>query len=275
MNFTKMQGTGNDYIYVNCFNEPPPKDPSELSRRLSDRHFGVGSDGIIIISPSEVANLKMDIYNADGSRAEICGNGLRCVGKFAYERGLVKSNELFVETIAGTKKMTLEIENGRVKTIRVNMGAPILEPSRIPVRADVDSVINMPLDVLGEVYCITAVSMGNPHCVIFVDSVDSIELTKVGSALENHKLFPRRTNVEFAEITDSGIKIRVWERGAGETLACGTGASAVLAAAVLNGKSGRRSRIFLRGGELLAEWDINSNDIYLTGGAEFVFDGSI
>jgi len=275
MNFTKMQGTGNDYIYVNCFSEPLPRNPSELSRKLSDRHFGVGSDGIIIISPSEVANLKMDIYNADGSRAEICGNGLRCVGKYAYERGIIKSTEVLVETLAGTRKMTLDIENERVKAVRVNMGAPVLEPSRIPVRADGDSVINMPVDVKGYRYYITAVSMGNPHCVIFVDSVDAVELHEIGPELEKHELFPRRTNVEFAELTEAGIKVRVWERGAGETLACGTGASAVLAASVLNGKSGRSTKLILRGGELLAEWDIDTNDIYLTGGAEFVFDGSI
>lgn len=275
MNFTKMQGTGNDYIYVNCFDQPFPNNPGELSRKLSDRHFGVGSDGIIFISPSKVANLRMDIYNADGSRAEICGNGLRCVGKYAYERGLSKSKQLLVETMAGTRKMTLDVENECVKTVRVNMGAPVLKPSRIPIRAGGNSVINMPVEVNGQRYYITAVSMGNPHCVIFTDSVDSIELAQVGPTLEKHELFPRRTNVEFAELTDAGIKVRVWERGAGETLACGTGAAAVLAAAVLNGKSGRRAKLFLRGGELLAQWDKSTNAIYLTGGAEFVFDGKI
>jgi diaminopimelate epimerase len=275
VNFTKMQGTGNDYIYIDCFNQPFPPNPGELSKKLSDRHFGVGSDGIIFISPSKVANLRMDIYNADGSRAEICGNGLRCVGKYAYERGIVKNTQMLVETLAGTRKVTLDVEGGRVKAVRVNMGAPVLKPSLVPVKAERDSVINMPVEVDGKLYYITAVSMGNPHCVIFVDSVDSIELDKIGPALEKHKLFPKRTNVEFAEITDEGIKVRVWERGAGETLACGTGAAAVLAAAVINGKSERRARLFLRGGELLAEWDADTGEVFLTGGAEFVFDGKI
>ena len=275
MYFTKMQGTGNDYIYINCFEQPFPPNPEELSRKLSDRHFGVGSDGIIFISPSKVANLRMDIYNADGSRAEICGNGLRCVGEYAYERGIVKSTQLLVETLAGTKKVTLDVEDGRVKAVRVNMGAPILKPSQILIKAEGDSVINMPVEVDGEYFHITAVSMGNPHCVIFVDSVDSIKLDKIGPAFENHKLFPKRTNVEFAEVVDDGIKVRVWERGSGETLACGSGAAAVLVAAVLNGRSGRSSKLFLRGGELFAEWDADTNDVFLTGGAEFVFDGKL
>jgi len=275
VNFTKMQGTGNDYIYIDCFNQPFPQNPEELSRKLSDRHFGVGSDGIIFISPSKVANLRMDIYNADGSRAEICGNGLRCVGKYAYERGIVKSTQLLVETLAGTRKLTLDVEDGRVKAVRVNMGTPVLKPSEIPVEADGERVVNMPVEVKGKTYHITAVSMGNPHCVIFVNSVDSIELEKIGPALEKHRLFPKRTNVEFAQIVDDGIKVRVWERGAGETLACGTGAAAVLVAAVLNGKSGRRAKLFLRGGELFAEWDADTDEVFLTGGAEFVFEGKI
>lgn len=276
MKFTKMQGAGNDYIYLNCFEDAPPENPSELSRKLSDRHFGIGSDGMILISPSKVANLKMDVYNADGSRAEVCGNGLRCVGKYAYERGIFKGTELSVETLAGLKRLTLNVEAGVVKSVRVNMGIPILKPSDIPVDAEGENYIGKPIEAGGCVYHATAVSMGNPHCVIFTDSVDNLDLRKIGEEIEYHRLFPRRTNVEFAEMIGTNtIKVRVWERGAGETLACGTGASAVLVAAVLNGKCGRSANIVLRGGELSAQWDEITNEVYLTGGAEFVFDGNI
>ena len=276
MKFTKMQGTGNDYIYINCFDEAPPQNPAELSIRLSDRHFGVGSDGVIIISPSRVANIKMDIYNSDGTRAEICGNGLRCVGKYVYERDILKSPELSVETLAGLKKLYLNINDGVVTSVRVNMGVPILTPSQIPVDYDGDTFVNKPLDVNGTVYYATAVSVGNPHCVIFTDSLDTINLAKLGSEIEKSSIFPERTNVEFAEVMDDGsIRARVWERGAGETLACGTGASAVLVAAVLSGECGRNAKIVLRGGELLVKWDEQSGEVYMTGGAEFVFDGNI
>ncbi len=276
MKFTKMQGTGNDYIYINCFDEAPPPNPSELSKRLSDRHFGVGSDGVIIISPSRVANIKMDIYNSDGTRAEICGNGLRCVGKYVYERDIFKSPELSVETLAGLKKLYLNISDGIVTSVRVNMGVPILKPAEIPAIADGDTFINQPLDVNGTIYYATAVSVGNPHCIIFTDSLDTINLAKLGSEIERSPVFPERTNVEFAEVMDDGsIRARVWERGVGETLACGTGASAVLVAAVLSGECGRSAKIVLRGGELFVEWDEQTGEVYMTGGAEFVFDGNI
>ncbi len=276
MKFTKMQGAGNDYIYINCFEEAPPQNPSELSKRLSDRHFGIGSDGIILILPSEVANLKMKIYNADGTEAQVCGNGLRCAGKLAYEHGICKGNELLVETLAGVKKLHLNIENGAVKSVRVNMGVPSFRPASLPMNVADEDFIGKPIAAAGRIFSVTALSMGNPHCVIFTEALDRLDIRLYGPAIENHSLFPERVNVEFAEQVSEGVyKVRVWERGSGETLACGTGASAVLAAAHVNGKCGRTAKIILSGGELLVEWDENSGEIYMTGGAEIVFDGVI
>lgn len=277
MKFTKMQGAGNDYIYINCFEEAPPNNPSELSKKLSDRHFGVGSDGIILILPSSVANIKMEIYNADGSPARMCGNAIRCVGKFAYERGLYNGgSELFIETLAGVKRLTLNLENDKVKTIKVNMGVPIFNPADIPMNYDGEDFINMPISALGKTFHATALSMGNPHCVIFVDSLEGLDLKFYGSAIERHELFPERVNVEFAQkISDGLIKMRVWERGSGETLACGTGACATFAAAYVNGKCGESAKILLSGGELIIDKDENTGEIFMTGGAETVFDGII
>lgn len=276
MKFTKMQGAGNDYIYINCFEELPPADPSGLSRQLSDRHFGIGSDGIILILPSSIANVKMEIYNADGSRAQTCGNGLRCVGKYAYEHGICTDHELIVETLAGLKKLTLNVENGTVRSVRVNMGAPIFKASDIPVITEEVELIEKPVKAEGRTFLATAVSMGNPHCVIFMDTLDGLDLIRYGAAIENHSIFPDRTNVEFAQIEPGGaINVRVWERGSGETMACGSGASAVFAAAAKTNRCGDSTLIRLRGGELLVQLDKASGEIYLTGGAESVFDGII
>ncbi len=276
MKFTKMQGAGNDYIYINCFEEAPPQNPSELSKKLSDRHFGIGSDGIILILPSEVANLRMKIYNADGTEAQVCGNGLRCAGKFAYEHGICRENELLVETLAGVKKLRLNIEDGAVKSVRVNMGAPSFKPASLPMNVPDEDFINKPIAAAGRIFSITALSMGNPHCVIFAEALDRLDLELYGPAIENHSLFPERVNVEFAEAVAEGVfKVRVWERGSGETLACGSGASAVLAAAYVNGKCGGSAKIILSGGELFVERDEYSGEIYMTGGAEIVFNGVI
>lgn len=276
MKFTKMQGAGNDYIYINCFEEAPPHNPSELSKKLSDRHFGIGSDGMILILPSSIANLKMEIYNADGSEAKVCGNGLRCVGKYAYEHGIYQGTELLVETLAGLKKLILNIENGVVKSVRVNMGTPDFRTSAIPMDVPDEDFVNKPISAKGRIFPVTALSMGNPHCVIFTEKLEEIDLSFYGEALENHVLFPERINVEFAQVIGSGeIKVRVWERGSGETLACGTGASAVFAAAYINAKCGRIAKIILAGGELIVELDEKSKEIYMTGGAEYVFDGVI
>ncbi len=276
MKFTKMQGAGNDYIYINCFEEAPPLNPSELSKKLSDRHFGIGSDGIILILPSAVANIKMEIYNADGSRARMCGNGIRCVGKFVFERGLYSGSEINVETCAGIKRLTLNVENEKVKSVRVNMGLPSFKPCDIPMNFEGDAFIEMPIEVLGKTFNATALSMGNPHCVIFADTLDGLDLALYGSAIENLSIFPERVNVEFAEIlSDGAIKMRVWERGSGETMACGTGACAVLAAAFESGRCGGSARIFLSGGELFVEREESTGEIFMTGGAETVFDGII
>lgn len=276
MKFTKMQGAGNDYIYINCLEEAPPENPSELSKKLSDRHFGIGSDGIILILPSAVANIKMEIYNADGSRARMCGNGIRCVGKFAFERALYNDSEISVETGSGIKKLSLNVENEKVKSVRVNMGMPIFRPADIPMNFYGDSFIDMPIEILGKKFCATALSMGNPHCVIFLETLEGLDLPVYGSVIEKHSLFPERANVEFAEIISDGlIKVRVWERGSGETMACGTGACAVLAAAFVSGRSGNKAKILLTGGELLIEYEESTGEIFMTGGAETVFDGVI
>jgi diaminopimelate epimerase len=276
MKFVKMQGTGNDYIYINCFEEPFPDNPEELAVRLSDRHFAIGSDGLIFICPSETADFQMVMYNADGSRSPMCGNGIRCVGKYVYDMGLTKKENITVETLAGIKRLSLHIIDGSVNSVTVNMGKPILAPTEIPVRSDGKSFINQPVEACGAVWRGTAVSMGNPHFVLFLPDIDELDLEKIGPEFENHPVFPQRTNTEFAVVMNrETIKMRVWERGAGETLSCGTGACATLVAAVLNGLAGRRANICVKGGVLGIHWDDDSGNVYMTGGAEFTFSGEI
>ncbi len=275
MKFTKMQGIGNDYVYVDCFHQTVPDAPA-VARRISDRHFGVGSDGLILICPSEVADFQMVMYNSDGSRAQMCGNGIRCVGKYVYDRGLTQNTTITVETLAGIKTLRLSIEHGQVASVTVDMGEPILNPKQIPVLGQGDRFINIPIEAAGQTVYITAVSMGNPHGVVFVPEVASLDLPAIGPAFEHHPLFPERTNTEFVQVIDRNtLKMRVWERGAGETLACGTGACAALVAAVLCGKSEREVTLQLLGGDLKICWDLDSGHVYMTGPAEFVFDGEI
>ncbi len=275
MKFTKMQGCGNDYVYVNCFSETV-NEPAKLAKRVSDRNFGIGSDGLILICPSDKADCRMDMYNSDGSKAEMCGNGIRCVGKYAYDYGIVKKDVITVETLAGIKTLKLNIENGRVKTVRVNMGKPELKPERIPVAATGDNFINRAVEVDGSVYNVTCVSVGNPHAIVYVDNTDAVDIEHLGPLFENHVLFPKRINTEFVQVLDrSTLKMRVWERGAGETKACGTGATATLIASVLNNKSDRKAKIILLGGELEIEWPGDDDCVYMTGPAETVFDGEL
>ncbi len=271
MKFTKMQGIGNDYVYVNCFEENI-KNPSKLSIAISDRHFGVGSDGLIMIMPSEVADARMRIFNADGSEAQMCGNGIRCVAKYLYECGLKKSNQLTIETSAGIKIIELTTVNGNVTQVRVEMGSPKLLRNDIPMFGENKQVINEPLLVNDTVLYITCVSMGNPHCITFVDNVDLINLDVTGKAIENHDLFPERINAHFVQqISADKVKMRTWERGSGETLACGTGAVATGVACVLNNLTEKIIQTQLPGGNLTVEW--TDNNTYMTGPAEFVFTG--
>ncbi len=274
LRFTKMHGAGNDYVYVDCF-EQRVIDPASLARRVSPRRTGVGADGLILIRPSEVADCRMEMYNADGSRAEMCGNGIRCVAKYLYEHGRVRKNPLRVETDAGVKELFLEIREGRVERVCVDMGIPVLEAARIPVAAE-GQVIDAPLEVGGEEYRITCVSMGNPHCVVFVDSAPDVDLARLGPAFEHHPFFPRRVNAEFAQVLHPAeVAARVWERGSGETMACGTGACAVAVAGVLTGRTGRRVLVHLPGGDLEVEWRAGDGHVLLKGGAEEVFRGEI
>ena len=274
MKFTKMQGLGNDYVYVNCLKEKIA-DPPELARKISDRHFGVGSDGLIMINPSDKADFEMEMYNADGSRAEMCGNGIRCVAKYVYDYGLTDKTYISVETLAGIKYLDLTVENGKVSLVKVDMGQPILEPEKIPVAAKGSRVVDEPLLVDGKEYRMTCVSMGNPHAVIFVDEdVKNLPLEKLGPSFENHTCFPKRVNTEFVRVTDRHTaEMRVWERGSGETLACGTGACAVAVACALNDLTEDAVTVHLLGGDLYIEWDREKNTVYMTGPAEAVFDG--
>ncbi len=276
MKFTKMQGAGNDYVYVNCFEEKVAN-PSEVAVKVSNRNFGIGSDGLILIMPSEVADVRMRMFNSDGSESEMCGNGIRCVAKYAYDHGIVGKKEITAETGAGI--LTLQLfagETDKVEKVRVNMGAPRLSRKEIPMLGDGSArVINEPLNILHTTFHITCVSMGNPHCVIFVDDAEKFPVEKYGPIIENHDLFPRRTNVEFVQVlSPTEVRQRTWERGAGETLACGTGASAVTAAAVLNGLTGKKIVNHLSGGDLEMEW-ADDGCIYMTGPAVEVFAGEI
>lgn len=269
-----MQGLGNDYVYVNCLKEKIA-DPPELARKISDRHFGVGSDGLIMINPSDKADFEMEMYNADGSRAEMCGNGIRCVAKYVYDYGLTDKTYISVETLAGIKYLDLTVEDGKVSLVKVDMGQPILEPEKIPVASKGSRVVDEPLLVDGKEYRMTCVSMGNPHAVIFVDEdVKNLPLEKIGPSFENHICFPKRVNTEFVRVIDRHTaEMRVWERGSGETLACGTGTCAVAVACVLNGLTEDAITVHLLGGDLYIEWDREKNTVYMTGPAEAVFDG--
>ncbi|MFZ5986087.1 MAG: diaminopimelate epimerase [Bacillota bacterium] len=275
MKFTKMHGLGNDYIYVNCLNETV-ENPSELSKIVSDRHFGIGSDGLVLIMPSQIADFRMRMFNADGSEAEMCGNAIRCVGKYVYDNGLTKKQVVTVETLAGIKVLELSLKDGKVELVKVDMGEPILEPSKIPVASDKELFKSEPVAVDGREFKVTCVSMGNPHAVVYVDSVDKFLLEVIGPKMETHCLFPKKINAEFVEVIDrTTLKMRVWERGSGETLACGTGACAVLVASVLNGVSDRKATVKLLGGDLIIEWSEKDNHVYKTGPATKVFDGEI
>ena len=276
LKFTKMHGTGNDYVYVNCF-EQKIDNPNELAIKVSDRHFGIGSDGLILICPSEVADVRMAMYNADGSEGMMCGNGIRCVAKYSYEHGLVDSDKITVETKSGIKTLDLTVENGEVTYVAVDMGMAILKPREIPVDDDGDDFVKRKIDVDGKEYEITCVSMGNPHAVIFTKGIDNIDLEKIGPLFEHHKLFPEQINTEFVEVTDShNIKMRVWERGSGETMSCGTGTCAVTVAAVLNGycKRDEEININIRGGQLKDTY-LSDGRVIMRGTATNVFDGEI
>ncbi len=274
MKFTKMHGAGNDYVYVNCFDQSL-EDPAAVARQVSDRHFGIGSDGLILIMPSEVADVRMRMFNADGSEAEMCGNGIRCVAKYAFDHGLVNALEIRVETGNGVLPLTMfPGDQGRIARVRVNMGRPGLTRQEIPMVApSLEQVVEVPLEVAGETYRVTCVSMGNPHAVVYVDHVETFPVEKIGPLIENHACFPRRTNVEFVQVVSPDEVIqRTWERGAGETLACGTGASAVTVAGVLTGKTRARIVNHLRGGDLEMEW-LENGPVMMTGPAVEVFSG--
>lgn len=273
MKFTKMQGLGNDYVYVNCVNERL-EDPSGTAIRVSDRHFGIGSDGLILINDSQVADFEMEMYNADGSRGEMCGNGIRCVGKYVYDYGLTEKTQISIETLAGIKYLDLVVEDGKVKKVKVNMGSPLLKPEEIPIALDKDAVIDVPITVGGREYHMTGVGMGNPHTVVFMDDVDHLKIEEVGPLFEHHPCFPNRINTEFVKVIDRRhVRMRVWERGSGETLACGTGACAVAVACILNGLTENEVTVTLLGGDLQIYWDRKENTVYMTGPAEVVFDG--
>lgn len=275
MKFTKMQGIGNDYIYINCFEEKV-QNPSELSVKLSERHFGVGSDGIILIEPSEKADCRMDIYNADGSQAMMCGNGIRCVGKYVYERGIAKKDVLKVDTMSGVKTLFLDVQNGKVRSVKVDMGKPDFHAADIPVDYPKEQLIDEPVAFGSEEYRITCVSMGNPHCVLFVDNVNGVKIEKIGPKLECDRIFPKRANIEFVQVLSKDeINMRVWERGSGETWACGTGACAAAVACAVNHKTDRSVTVHLKGGDLQIEWDEKTDTVRMRGPAEFVFDGTI
>ena len=277
MKFTKMHGIGNDYVYVNCFKETV-KDPCAVAKYVSDRHFGIGSDGLILIKPSEIADCEMDMYNLDGSQGAMCGNGIRCVAKYAYDYGIVNKTNIRIATKSGVKTLDLTVENGKVSAVKVNMGSPILTASMIPVTAETEQVINAPIEVDGATYHMTAVSMGNPHTIVFMDDVEHLEIEKIGPSFENHKVFPDRVNTEFVKILDRNtVQMRVWERGSGETLACGTGACAVTVASILNGHvdGDHPVTVKLLGGDLSIYWDRKENLVYMTGPASVVFDGEI
>lgn len=275
MKFTKMHGCGNDYIYVNCMEEMV-KDPEKVAIYVSDRHFGIGSDGLILICPSKVADFRMAMYNADGSEGKMCGNGVRCIAKYVYEYGLTDKDRISIETKSGIKYLDLTIEDGKVVLVKVNMGAPILEPKQIPVTIGKDRCINEPLTVAGKEYRVTCVSMGNPHAVTFVEDTDSLPLEQLGPYFEKHEAFPDRVNTEFVQVLNrKEVKMRVWERGSGETLACGTGTCATVVACVLNGLTDHEITVHLLGGDIYLNYDEKEDIVWMTGPAAIVCDGEI
>jgi len=277
MKFTKMQGIGNDYVYVNCFEETV-SNPSAAAKFVSDRHFGIGSDGLILVKPSDIADCEMDMYNMDGSQGAMCGNGIRCVAKFAYDKGLVKKKHISVATKSGVKYLDLTVKNNKVSSVKVNMGSPILNAKTIPVVSEKERVIDDPLDVNGTIYRITAVSMGNPHAVVYMDDLTNLDIAKTGPLFENHIHFPDRINTEFVKVIDRRtLQMRVWERGSGETLACGTGACAVAVASTLNGLVDEDVPVTVKllGGDLQILWNRQENLVYMTGPATTVFEGEI
>ncbi|MBR5317146.1 MAG: diaminopimelate epimerase [Lachnospiraceae bacterium] len=279
MKFTKMHGAGNDYVYINGFTEKiAQEDKPEWVRKVSDRHFGIGSDGAIFINPSEVADFEMEMYNADGTRSEMCGNGIRCVGKYVYDKGLTDKERISVVSAGKVKYLDLTIENGKAVQIKVNMGEPILKAKQVPVVSDSEEVIDE-LIYISEVeasYNMTCVSMGNPHAVVFIDDVENLQIEKIGPYFENHCRFPNRTNTEFVKVLDrNNVQMRVWERGTGETLACGTGCCATAVACILNGLTDEEVTVHVLGGKIKILWDRESNLVYMTGPAETVFEGEI
>ncbi len=279
MNFTKMEGLGNDYVYVDCTGDfDLDKDKaSKVAKFVSDRHFGIGADGLILIKKSDKADFQMVMYNADGSQGEMCGNGIRCVGKFVFDKGLTDRDEISVETLAGIRHLELFIKDEKVDSVKVNMGEPILTPKQIPIRYDGEDFINKTVNIadIGE-KTFTAVSMGNPHAITIIDDVDGLDIESIGPKWENDEFFPNRVNTEFIEVIDrKNVKMRVWERGSGETFACGTGACAVLVACYLNGYTDNQATIHLLGGDLVIKIDTDSNIVYMTGKATTVFEGSI
>ena len=273
MKFTKMHGIGNDYVYVNCFDEAVD-DPAGVAIAVSDRHFGIGSDGLILIMPSDDADVRMRMFNADGSEAQMCGNGIRCVAKYAHDRGIVDREEITVETQAGIKTLRLTVEDGKVSKVRVDMGQPSLLRKDLPMTGDPGSqCVDEPLDVDGQTFAVTCVSVGNPHCCIYVPDADAVDLAAIGPAIENHPVFPERINVHFVQIIGRGeIKMATWERGSGITLACGTGATATCVACAVNGKTDRRILAHLPGGDLELDW-ADDGHVYMTGPATEVFEG--
>lgn len=277
MKFTKMQGCGNDYVYVNGFVEKLDCEAKpDIVRRLSDRHFGIGGDGVIFINPSEIADFEMEMFNADGTRAQMCGNGIRCVAKYVYDYGLTDKTSLTIESFGAIKYIDLTVENGKVSLVRVNMGAPILIAKDVPVLSENEQVIDEEIEVEGNVYRMTCVSMGNPHAIVYMDDVKDLDIEKIGPFFENHKRFPERVNTEFVKVIDRNtVEMRVWERGTGETLACGTGCCAIAVACILNGLTDSKVTVKVLGGELLCEWDREANLVYMTGPAVSVFDGEI
>jgi diaminopimelate epimerase len=274
MRFTKMHGCGNDYVYVDCFHEKMPRDPAALSRAVSDRHFGIGADGLILICPTDKADARMRMFNADGSESEMCGNGLRCVAKYVYDHDIARQTRLTIETGRGLLTVELEIESGKAQRVRVNMGQPILQGSDIPTTLPGNPPVNVPITIDGTTLKLTCVSMGNPHAVAFVDEISDHLVHVIGPKIETHSAFPRRTNVEFIRVNRADdARMRVWERGSGETLACGTGACASAVAGVLTGNLGRKVTMHLLGGDLDLNWSESDNNVYMTGPAVEVFSG--